>query len=151
MMFAPLFTIPYRFGIIWAMDKKLGNEQVCCLSDELAKHIGKMVYIGARSSFFFIGPAEEALASLTFLVLMMRRIASLFLSTRKYVVNRRLKSAQEDGVKLGERKVKKVYNHDMADDGVVVIIEGKEFGMFWTREEYLVQKKLLLEAIEKNR
>lgn len=118
------------------------------MKDELAKHIGKTVYIGARSSFFFIGPAEEALASLTFLVLMMR---SIFLSTRKYVVNRRLKSAQEDGVKLGERKVKKVYNHDMADGGVVVIIEGKEFGMFWTRDEYLVQKKLLIEAIEKNR
>ena len=119
------------------------------LKDELAKHIGETVYIGARSSFFFIGPAEEALASLAFLVLMMRRIA--FLSTRKHVVNRRLKSAQEDGVKLGERKVKKVYNHDMANSGVVVIIEGKEFGMFWTRGEYLLQKKLLIEAIEKNR
>ena len=117
----------------------------CRLVDELAKHKGKTVYIGARSSFFFIGPAEEALSELPFLVLMMHRIA--LLASHKRVVGKKLKSVNEEGVKLGQRAVKDVYGHDVANDGIVIIIEGKEFGMFWTREEYLAQKKILLAAI----
>ena len=119
--------------------------QKCRLVDELAKHKGKTVYIGARSSFFFIGPAEEALSELPFLVLMMHRIA--LLASHKRVVGKKLKSVNEEGVKLGQRAVKYVYGHDVANDGIVIIIEGKEFGMFWTREEYLAQKKILLAAI----
>lgn len=114
------------------------------LKDELAKHIGKTVYIGARSSFFFIGPAEEALSSMAFLVLMMRRIA---LMTSKKVSSRRLKLAMDNGEKLAQRLVKQVYDHDMCGGGTCIIIDGKEFGMFWTREEYLVQKKALMSAL----
>lgn len=109
------------------------DDSVTTLKDELAKHVGDTVYIGARSSFFFIGPAEEALSSLPLICLLLRK---------KEDVARYLKSAQKDGNKLGSRKVKKVYDHEI-DKGKTIIIEGKEFGMFWTRQEYLGQKMAL--------
>jgi hypothetical protein len=103
------------------------------LKQELAKHIGETVYIGARSSFFFIGPAEEALSSLPLIVLLLRK---------REDVARYLKSAQRYGDELGSRKVKKVYDHDI-HGCKTIIIDGKEFGLFWTRKEYLAQKTAL--------
>jgi hypothetical protein len=112
-------------------------KEVTTLKEELAKHIGETVFIGARSSFFFIGYAEEALSSLPLICLMLRKREN---------VARYLKCAQRDGEKLGSRKVKKVYDHELGG-GKTIIIEGKEFGMFWTRQEYLGQKKALEELI----
>lgn len=106
------------------------------LKQELAKHMGKTVYIGAKSSFVFIGPAGEALSSLPLLALMMQ----------KGSIKHRVKTMQDDGMKLGNRKVKKVYDHDK-DGSKTIIIEGREFGMFWTRQECLVQKRALEDAI----
>lgn len=114
------------------------------LAKELAKYKGRNVYIGARSSFFFIGPSEEALAELPFISTMLRHIASV---SRRMGASRHkhIKLNAEEGRKLGRRKVLKAYEHDMYGGGMVIIIEGKEFGMFWTREEYLAERKKLLE------
>ena len=116
------------------------------LEEELAKHIGEIVFIGARSSFFFIGPAEEALSSLDFIALMMHRIACISRGLRVMhdsKPSRRRKKPKLDGQTLGKRKVLKVYPHDIYDGSTIIIIEGKEFGMFWSRDEYLVQKEAL--------
>lgn len=119
----------------------------CSLIDELAKHRGKTVYIGSRSSFFFVGPAEEALASLGFLSLMLNRIAAIA-TGKADSHSRRMRINLDDGDKLGKRKVLKVYDHDMCGGETCIIIEGREFGMFWTRSEYLAQKKILVKALE---
>lgn len=114
------------------------------LAKELAKYKGMNVYIGARSSFFFIGPSEEALAELPFLSAMLHHIASV--SRRMGAAKRRrIKVNKDEGRRLGSRKVIKAYEHDMYGGGMVILIEGKEFGMFWTREEYLAERKKLLE------
>lgn len=116
------------------------------LSKELAKYKGRNVYIGARSSFFFIGPSEEALAELPFISAMLHHIASV--SRRMGASKRqRIKVNEEEGRRLGCRKVLKAYEHDMCGSGVVILIEGKEFGMFWTRDEYLSERKKLLEYV----
>ena len=113
------------------------------LISELAKYKGRNVYIGARSSFFFIGPSEEALSDLPLLSAMLRHIA---LVSRRMGVAKRLhgKIDKEEGRRLGCRKVIKSYEHDMFGSGVVILIEGDEFGMFWTRGEYLSERKRLL-------
>lgn len=117
------------------------------LANELAKCRGRNVYIGARSSFFFIGPSEEALAELPFISAMLRHIA---------IVSRRLGSSRHPRIKvdegggrrLGDRRVLKAYEHDALGSGMVILIEGKEFGMFWTRDEYLSERKRLLEHLK---
>ena len=118
------------------------------LSEELARHHGKTVYIGSRSSFFYVGPAEEASASLGFISLMMRRIALITGMGTSKPRSRRFKIGPDDGEKLGRRKVLRVYDHDMCGEGICIIIEGREFGMFWTRSEYLAQKKLLVKTLD---
>lgn len=117
------------------------------LASELAKYKGRNVYIGARSSFFFIGPSEEALSDLPLLGAMLRHIA---LVSRRMGVAKRLhgKIDNEEGRRLGCRKVIKSYEHDMCGIGVVILIEGDEFGMFWTRDEYLSERKRLLSYVK---
>ena len=103
------------------------------LSDELAKHKGKTVFIGVRSSFFFIGPGEEASRDLDAIGLMARCCVSL--ASHKDI-SRFIKQPHVD---IGRRKVLRTYvrNPDDGGDEVVILVEGKEFGAFWTREEYL--------------
>ena len=115
------------------------------LEDELASHGSETVYLGARSSFFFIGPADEAKENLSLISTMLRRIASLSRNASRR--SRRWKIYPEDGRKLGRRKVISCYKHDMCGGGTVIIIEGKEFGMFWTRLEYLAERERLLKTI----
>lgn len=109
------------------------EQEDICLSDELARHKGKTVFIGVRSSFFFIGPSEEASHDLVEIGLMARCCVPL--SAHKDIT-RFLKRPPED---IGRRKVLKTYvrNPDYGDDEIVILVEGKEFGAFWTREEYL--------------
>ena len=111
------------------------------LIQELAKNKGKTVFIGARSSFFFIGPAEEAITQLAIISAMIKHIA--LMSSRK---KRKISVSPEDGVRLGKRKVIKTYKHHVCDS-TVILVSGREFGAFWTREEYLKERKKLLEML----
>jgi len=130
------------------------------LADELARQSGKTVYIGARSSFFFIGPADEAASDLLTVCAILRRIASMRSANSSSASRppsrapskKRLKICADDADRLGKRRVLSVYDHDIGSGvpgkpggsgGVVIIIEGREFGMFWTREEYLAERAKL--------
>lgn len=119
------------------------------LTDELARHKGKTVLIGVRSSFFFIGPAEEALADIHLIGLLARFCVAF--ASRKGVSKSALKKAsqKED---IGKRKVIRTYARDLIgnSDDVVILIEGSEFGSFWTRREYLAGRKALIEALGKD-
>lgn len=121
----------------------MGNTHT--LKDKLALHKGETVYIGARSSFFFIGPAYEALEDLALISAMMKRIASL--SRRASRRRKKLRINPEEGKKLGSRKVLNSYAHDMCGGGEVIIVEGNEFGAFWTRREYVAERERLLKTI----
>ena len=119
-----------------------------CLADELARHMGKNVLIGVRSSFFFIGPAEEALADLHLAGLLARFCVAL--SSGKRIPKKALEKAASQE-RIGKRKVVKTYERDPAsfDGEIVILVEGSEFGSFWTREEYLDGRKALIEALGK--
>ena len=50
---------------------------------------------------------------------------------------------------IGKRSVVRTYERDLSgnDDGLVTLVEGKEFGAFWTRDEYLDGRKALVDAL----
>jgi len=123
------------FFAIW-YNRGMGNEETM-LIEELAKHNGENVFIGARSSFFFIGPADEAINELHVLSAMLKHITS---------PKARISLDSGEGRKLGRRKVITTYTHEMGD-GTVILVEGKEFGAFWTRNEYLGERNKLLKSI----
>ena len=104
------------------------------LMDVLARCHGKTVLIGVRSSFFFIGPCEEAISDIDLLGIMARCCVALVAHND---ISRFLNPCD-----IGQRKVLKTYvrNPDYAADEIVIVIEGREFGSFWTREEYLSGK-----------
>ena len=58
--------------------------------------------------------------------------------------NRKISISYSDDI--GRRKVVKTYvrNPGYGDNEIVIIIEGRELGSFWTREEYLDGKQELL-------
>lgn len=113
------------------------------LREELEARKGESVLIGMRSSFFFVGPAEEALKDMKFIGVMSRVCVPLMSQGR--VTKRSLGS--ED---VGARNVIKTYGRNAAGkDETVIIVEGGEFGAFWTREEYLRGKAALREALKK--
>ena len=112
-----------------------------CLREELAANSGKTVLLGVRSSFFFIGPAEEALADIDIAGMMVCLCVAI--SSNKRITEQMIeKAASED---IGSRKVVRTYvrNDDGSDDEVVIIVEGREFGSFWTREESLAARRVL--------
>lgn len=114
------------------------------LLSELAKCAGKTVCIGSRSSFFFIGPAEEAMEDMPILGAIARFCVALL--AHKHV--KLPKNLAMGG--MGGRKVLKKYYRDTAEGKeAVIIVEGSEMGAFWTRGEYLAGKKLLLKAASK--
>ena len=112
------------------------------LVDVLAENKGKTVMIGVRSSFFFVGPSEEALLDLHAIGIMARCCVALAAGKDK---SRYLASSDD----IGERRVLKTYlrSPDYCDD-VVIIVSGREFGAFWTRDEYLAGRKILESAME---
>lgn len=115
------------------------------LIEELNKEKGKTVLIGVRSSFFFIGPAEEAIEDLHLIGIMSHVCVAL-------VSQRCMPRTMPDSVfeeDIGRRKVVKKYNRDISDDEVVILIDGNEFGAFWTRDEYLSGRRALIEALGK--
>lgn len=112
------------------------------LIDELARLKGKTVMLGVRSSFFFIGPSEEALADIEAVGMMAKACVAL-------VANKGIKRAEK--VDIGSRRVVKTYVRNEATldtpEEVVVLVEGSEFGAFWTREEYLAGRRTLEAAL----
>ena len=117
------------------------------LIDELAKHNGKTVLLGVRSSFFFIGPCEEAQRDMRLIGLMARVCVAIAAHKKLSVaVLTKLRNAPGD---IGERRVVKTYvrNPDLGRDEIVILIEGKEFGSFWTRDEYLAGRQTLQDAL----
>ena len=117
-----------------------------CLLDELALHKGKTVMIGARSSFFFIGPSEEAISDIETLGLMNKYCVTLY-NHKKLPKS----AALERGSEVGNRDVRDVFAPISAprSESVVILVSGKEFGMFWTRDEYLSGRKALLEELDR--
>ena len=113
--------------------------------DELAKHKGKTVLLGVRSSFFFVGPCEEALADMPLLGIMARCCVPLMAHKD---VTKFLKHGLDDSI--GKRKVIKSYDRypEYRCDERVIIVDGREFGSFWARDEYLAGRKALVAAIE---
>ena len=116
-----------------------------CLRDELGRQKDRTVLLGTRSSFFFIGPASEALADLTFVGQMAKLCVTL--STRRPVTAAALRRATCD---IGQRTIVRQYVRDAVcgGDETVILVSGNEFGAFWTREEYLVGKEALRAARE---
>lgn len=115
-----------------------------CLRDELGRQKDRTVLLGTRSSFFFIGPASEALADLTLVGQMAKLCVTL--AARRPVTAAALRRATCD---IGQRTIVRQYVRDAACDGdeTVILVEGNEFGAFWTREEYLAGKQSLLAAL----
>lgn len=117
------------------------------LHDELAKHTGKTVFLGARSSFFYIGPCEEAISDLFLIGLMECSYAAIGRIARNSDGNAQKPRARfkiKDAL-VGDRHVTEIYNRG---DGVVILVEGGGFGAFWTRNEYLAGKDIFLKAID---
>ena len=114
------------------------------LVDELRRQKGKTVMLGVRSSFFFIGPSEEALEDIDAIGIMARACVSLAANKSVRHVSRQ---------DIGCRKVVKTYVRSLATldspEEVVILIEGNEFGAFWTRDEYLSGRKALEASIAK--
>lgn len=115
-----------------------------CLIDELALHSGKNVMIGAKSSFFYIGPSEEAISDISILSLLNKYCVAMYNQKRlpKSALNARIDD-------VGKREVVDSFSRISAYDGcdVAIIIAGREFGVFWTRDEYLAGKKALLDEL----
>lgn len=120
----------------------MGAEET--LVDELRRHKGKTVMLGVRSSFFFIGPSEEALEDIDAIGIMAKACVSLAANKSVRHVSRQ---------DIGCRKVVKTYVRSQATldspEEVVILIEGNEFGAFWTRDEYLSGRKALEASIAK--
>ena len=117
-----------------------------CLLGELVRNKGKTVFVGVRSSFFYIGPSEEAINELNLIGLMAKYGAAL-MSDKD--VSRQI--ASSSGLEIGGRKVLRTYDrgYDPNADEVVIIVEGREFGVFWTRDEYLSGRQMLIDALGK--
>jgi len=118
------------------------------LIDELSRHNGKTVLLGVRSSFFFIGPCEEAQRDMRLIGLMARVCVAIAAHKKLSVaVLTKLRNAPGD---IGERRVVRTYvrNPDLGGDEIVILIEGKEFGSFWTRDEYLAGRQTLQDALD---
>lgn len=120
------------------------------LRDELARHMGKTVFLGARSSFFYVGPCEEAISDLFLIGLMECSYAAIGRSTKTDSDPSKSRSKSRSKFKIkealvGDRRVTEVYDRD---DGVVILVEGGGFGTFWTRKEYLAGKDVFLKAID---
>lgn len=120
-----------------------GAVETRVLKDELPLHKGETVFIGVRSSFFFIGPTEEAMESLDMLDGLERAYAE-YLGGRIGFA----RTAKADFEKhIGDRKVLKVYPRESGErHEAIVIVEGKEFGGFWSREEYLAGRDRYLKS-----
>lgn len=101
--------------------------------------------LGTRSSFFFIGPASEALADMTLVGQMAKLCVTL--ASKRQVTADALRRATCD---IGQRTVVRQYVRDAVCgvDETVILVAGNEFGAFWTREEYLVGKEALRSARE---
>lgn len=112
--------------------------------DELRRQKGKTVMLGVRSSFFFIGPSEEALVDIEAVGMMAKACVSL-------AANKGLRRVERTDI--GSRKVVRTYVRSHATlespEEVVILIEGSEFGAFWTRDEYLSGRKALEASIGK--
>ena len=127
-----------RYDIMFSMEPET------TLMDELHKHKGKTVMLGVRSSFFFIGPCEEAINDIDAVGIMSKACVSI-------MANKGIKRICR--VDVGNRKVLKTYVRNMATmetpEEVVILLEGDEFGAFWTRDEYLSGRKALEASIAK--
>lgn len=114
------------------------------LVDELRRQKGKTVMLGVRSSFFFIGPSEEAIEDIDAIGIMAKACVSL-------AANKSVRHVRRQ--EIGCRKVVKTYVRSRATldspEEVVILIEGNEFGAFWTRDEYLSGRKALEASIAK--
>ena len=118
----------------------MNSSKTRTLAQELPLHRGETVWIGIRSSFQYVGPAEEAISDLDVIDAM-----RVYFSEQMGEKVGFAKIGKSDlGVPIGTRMVKKVYPRGDAGTGTIIIVEGREFGWFWSREEYLKGKKKYL-------
>lgn len=119
------------------------------LIDELDKHRGKTVFLGVKSSFFFIGPCDEALSEMAFIDILERSYAAYI--GRQIGFAKSGLTGRHSELSIAERDVISTYDRDSGRMGeVVIILDGEEFGMFWTRNEYLVGKDVFKRALASN-
>ena len=115
-----------------------------CLRDELGRQKDRTVLLGTRSSFFFIGPASEAVTDIRIVSLMAKLCVTI--AAKRTVTPAAIKRATCD---IGRRMIIREYVRDgsCGNGETVILVEGNEFGAFWTREEYLAGKQSLLAAL----
>ena len=102
----------------------------------LEKNKGVTVCIGAKSSFFFIGPADEAIRDLPIM-------GAIIDSERALSGCRRRRGKSEPRDLSCRRVVSTYYRDDKPNSELAIIVEGDEFGSVWTRAEYLSVRKNL--------
>lgn len=88
---------------------------------------GTILFIGSASSFFFAGTAEE------FFELRERIEDTLKF---QWVKAKARDGRAEPFLPFEKRSILSVYKR-LSNDGIVVLLEGREQGPFWTREEFL--------------
>jgi hypothetical protein len=112
------------------------------LKDELAMCSGKTVFIGMRSSFFYVGPAEEAIADMDLLGIMSRCSTAIVSGKADAAM---LKDGGRPDISCS--LVKKAYPRSGSDDEFVIVVEGRDPGAFWTRDEYLSGRRKLVSIL----
>ena len=88
---------------------------------------GTILFIGSASSFFFAGTAEE------FFELRERIEDTLKF---QWVKAKARDGRAEPFLPFEKRSILSVYKR-LSNDGIVVLLDGREQGPFWTREEFL--------------
>lgn len=117
------------------------------LKEELEAHEGDVVYLGTRSSFFYVGPAREALDDMVLIDRMERAYAALIGSRIGFA---KIHASKMPKCCIGDRSVVEAYERDSGvEHERVIIVEGREFGAFWTREEYLRGRRAFRAALNR--
>lgn len=84
---------------------------------------GEILFVGAKSSYFFIGVKEEFIRNMD------RVSVDLMMDTCI------TQEKREKFISIRERKVVDIYDR-LQGDGTVLILEGDEQGQYWFLEEY---------------
>lgn len=118
------------------------------LKEELERHPGKTVFLGARSSFFFVGPSSEALMDLILIDRMERAYAEMICGRIGFA--KADADSRPSSEPIENRPVAEVYVRESGEEGeLVIIVEGREFGAFWTRAEYLEGRDAFRKALDR--
>ncbi len=129
---------PEKKTVFHHTQKEDEKEEVCMAKRKMVKPVkrsmslkkalqeikaGEVLFVGAKSSYFFIGVKEEFIRNID------RVSVDLMMDTCA------TQKEREKFVPIRERKVVDIYSR-FQGDGTVLILEGKEQGQYWFLEEY---------------